>query len=104
MNKTQKNFKNRAIAVIGNLSRKTPDEIAKFLEKNGIKGYLSNSTQCPVSMYIRNRLDGYNVTVQPERIEVYSPQCSDHVWVNIGNNLRSFILNFDNGVYPKLKI
>lgn len=73
----------------------TADEIATFLEDEGIKGIIRGSSSCPLANFFSKR--GFDAAV-----------CREHIYISGQNTfantdaLHNFVYNFDNGDYPQL--
>lgn len=85
------------------LGEKTPKQIHDLLVKKGIRGCAYSSDSCPIAKYVEGfckndvKLDEVAQTVitlncYPDIIEIKPPK-----------NIATFISNFDNLKYPKLR-
>src|SRR5260370_12740798 len=85
----------------------TPDEVAKFLQAQGIKGSRVNPFQCPIARYLLRRI-GHRYSVFPPCFwyspEKGEPAPREPIEKNgrLPQNVRAFLHRFDHGDYPDL--
>lgn len=87
----------QAIRTLTRSNRRTPDQIAKYLFKQGIKGRRFWPYSCPVAEWIQRECGG--IVVQVGRVNII------YRWQNIPvpESLTQFITAFDNCCYPALE-
>ena len=90
-----------AIAALG----ETPDEIAKALQKLGIKGEPGNQHSCPLANYLKPKIEGDDML--PDITEEYTairglPEGTNVAKMKNPNHIQLFILRFDAHQFPDL--
>lgn len=81
-------------------NRRSADQIARYLEKQGIKGKRNSSVQCPVARWLRQELGG-TVLTRAYSVMYYGP-FPRVVKYGYGDSLKEFVKRFDNGGFPNL--
>lgn len=77
------------------LDLKTPDEIAQYFMRLGIKGDRGKCDTCPVAHYLTDNLNT-NAIVMSSLAATTEDVC------DLPPNVRQFVNDFDQGVYPGL--
>lgn len=84
----------------------TSHSVAKYFEKQGIRGVPRDVVYCPVSVFIRGLFGpGYRIRTAVDAIEVSIFSFSvgvDFYTVLLPNHVQLFIKDFDEGRYPCL--
>jgi hypothetical protein len=75
----------------------TPEEVARTLQEEGIRGVRRSKCDCPIARYLQQH--GFE-----------SAEVGFYVHVNVGKmcfltppHVKRFILDFDKGLYPELE-
>lgn len=98
--------------VLANLGT-TAEEIARNLEKKGIKGKKCDEFDCPLSVYFKLMLTPYSTEDHPIRVIVLKfyifVEAGKHRWdkdvlvdIDCPEHLTDFVEKFDKGMFPKL--
>lgn len=77
------------------------DEIVAFFRENDIKGDRNILETCPIANYFTNEL-GIGCTVDKEGIIYRDPKNDVPVKLSMSPQMKEFIKNFDQGMYPDL--
>ena len=79
-----------------------PEDIAIFLEGQGIKGVPFDGGMCPMAAYIKNNIPGVNLVVTDTCVKFFDGE--GHLLSDIlfSQHVREFILLFDMGRFPRL--
>lgn len=84
---------------------KFPNDIAKFLERLGIKGRCGSLQECPISIYLQ-KLCGIKFYVTPSFIctkeGIGKDKIDNETRFTTPPNVRQFLLRFDHNAYPEL--
>lgn len=94
-----------AIRLITRSGRRDADEIAVFLEREGIKAKQVCAHGCALSLWFIKvlNLEAFGAAVASGQFNIYHDQTGQHFTVyTLPNNLNTFYRNFDNGHYPNL--
>lgn len=97
---------NQALQSVGN----TPDEIATFLEGQGVQGQLRNGNLCPMAVYLAKLFDAYEVEVGMTLTKVtlaveHPDDGTDYMEIQVSHPhpVTLFVDAFDAGNYPNLQ-
>ena len=90
--------------LIYDLGAKEPDEIADFLRGQGIKGDHFSMT-CVVAKYLTTTagLCADGLAVYIDTVSVWSVDWKEPILYKTPDNLSTFIVEFDSGVYSDLE-
>lgn len=86
--------------LLGDLGAKSSDEIASFLEGQGLVGQQGFSRQCPLAVYLSQTL-GLDVSVGMLWITLYRQHKAVSKFLT-PESVRIFIDYFDHGIFPNL--
>jgi hypothetical protein len=96
----------QALRLLTNSGRRTPDQIAEYLEKKSISGWKGTSDQCPAARFLTKMMGttAMRVCVFREYIEAsLFTRCGIRDQrIPTPANLTRFVCNFDDNLYPKL--
>lgn len=85
----------------------TPDLIAEFLRKKGIRagsnGYRNPSSSCPMAVYLWQFERAFMPSVTHDNIVFYELPGGQVGEVDFPEHVRGFVQNYDAGLYPDLK-
>jgi hypothetical protein len=82
--------------------RRTPDEIARFLDDVGFLGIQGDCESCPVARFLGAVLDR-RCQVGNNEIVVFHRHGRSYEQIRTPKAVRKFISYFDHDKYPKLK-
>lgn len=91
----------RAVRELGD----TPDEIAKSLEKRGIRGAKGDPRTCPVAQFLDEEVnDGFVFSVLGASVKIKSPSEVTIAVLDfsVRSALNEFTTHFDKGHFPDL--
>jgi hypothetical protein len=94
----RKNNMTKFEKLVKDLGKKSPNGIAKLLENEGIKGIIDKSTSCPINGFLARKLKVNHNNIS---VGVYNIWLKQKV-TKTPENVKSFIHDFDSGVYPNL--
>lgn len=78
----------------------TPDEIADFLSRQGIRGTIGVSNDCPIAVWLRIQLGGKTVRVSST---ISVPLDGVSTVIDCPPVVNGFYNKFDAGLYPTLQ-
>ena len=87
-----------------------PDDIAKFLAAEGIKGERGAAFNCPLAKYFKKEFPGYEVEIGLESnlsdyfLTIKEPGKAPLVGQVLPKKLNEFASKFDGEAYPNLEV